>query len=159
MGDGVLYGLTLATALGCGLIGGVFFAFSSFVMRALGQLPAAEGIAAMQSVNSIAVTPLFMGALFGTAAACLALAMAALAGWADGRAGWLLAGSGVYVFGVVVVTAMFNVPRNEALALVDPESADGAGLWERYLVEWTAWNHVRTVAGGASAALLMAGLC
>lgn len=31
--------LTLATALGAGAIGGVFFAFSSFVMRALARLP------------------------------------------------------------------------------------------------------------------------
>jgi uncharacterized membrane protein len=158
MSEGALVGLIGATSLGCGIVGGVFFAFSSFVMTALKRLPAADGMAAMRSINRLAVTPLFMAALFGTAAACLVLAGAALAGWAEGRAGWLLAGSGVYLFGVVAVTAVFNVPRNEALARVDPESAEGGELWQRYAVEWTAWNHVRTVAGAAASALLMAGL-
>jgi uncharacterized membrane protein len=141
MTEGALVGLIGATALGCGIVGGVFFAFSSFVMTALKRLPAAEGMAAMRSINRVAVTPLFMGALFGTAAACL-----------------VLAGSGAYLFGVVAVTAAFNVPRNEALALADPKSAAGDQLWQRYAVEWTAWNHVRTVAGAAASALLMAGL-
>jgi uncharacterized membrane protein len=70
----ILYAATLVTALGCGLVAGVFFAFSSFVMAALKRLPAAEGIAAMQSINILAVTPIFMTALFGTAVACLGLA-------------------------------------------------------------------------------------
>jgi uncharacterized membrane protein len=158
MVEGALVGLIGATALGCGIVGGVFFAFSSFVMTALKLLPAAEGMAAMRSINRVAVTPLFMGALFGTAVACLGVAAVALTGWADGRAGWLLAGSGVYLFGVVAVTAAFNVPRNEALALADPKSAAGDQLWQRYAVEWTAWNHVRTIAGAAASALLIAGL-
>ena len=52
-------------------MGGVFFAFSAFVMQALARLPPAQGIAAMQSINVAAVTPPFMVALFGTALACL----------------------------------------------------------------------------------------
>src|SRR3712207_9179409 len=70
---GVFYAATLATALGCGLVAGVFFAFSTFVMPALKRLPAAHGIAAMQSINILAVTPAFMAELFGTAVACLGL--------------------------------------------------------------------------------------
>ena len=70
----ILYAATLVTALGCGLVAGVFFAFSTFVMAALKRLPAAEGIAAMQSINILAVTPIFMTTLFGTAVACLGLA-------------------------------------------------------------------------------------
>ena len=49
--SGVPYVATLATTLGCGLNAGVFFAFSTFVMPALKRLPAAQGIAAMQSIN------------------------------------------------------------------------------------------------------------
>ena len=71
--SGVLYTATLVTALGCGLNAGVFFAFSAFVMPALNRLPAAQGIAAMQSINKLAVTPAFMAVLFGTAVACLGL--------------------------------------------------------------------------------------
>lgn len=67
--DGFLAVLTVVTALGCGLNAGVFFAFSSFVMKALARLQPAQGIAAMQSINLVAVTPAFMAALFGTAVA------------------------------------------------------------------------------------------
>jgi hypothetical protein len=67
--DGFLVALTVVAALGCGLNAGVFFAFSSFVMKALVRLQSAQGIAAMQSINLMAVTPAFMAALFGTAVA------------------------------------------------------------------------------------------
>ncbi|MGH9673415.1 MAG: anthrone oxygenase family protein [Bryobacteraceae bacterium] len=52
------------------------------------------------------------------------------------------------------MTRMFNVPRNDALAAVDPASTGGASLWAGYLKSWTNWNHVRTVAGAAAAAAL-----
>jgi hypothetical protein len=62
--DGFLAALT---ALGCGLNAGVFFAFSSFVMKALARLQPAQGIVAMQSINLMAVTPAFMAGLsFGS---------------------------------------------------------------------------------------------
>jgi uncharacterized membrane protein len=77
----VLYLATLASALGCGLVAGVFFAFSAFVMPALKRLKPAEGIAAMQAINVAAVTPAFMTVLFGTAAVCGALAVRALLAW------------------------------------------------------------------------------
>jgi uncharacterized membrane protein len=46
-----------------------------------------------------------------------------------------------------------NVPLNNALAAVDPNSGKGAELWARYLADWTAWNHVRAAASLAAAAL------
>ena len=80
----ILYAATLVTALGCGLIAGVFFAFSTFVMPALKRLKPEEGIAAMQSINILAVTPVFMAVLFGTAAACLGLVVWAVISWSEG---------------------------------------------------------------------------
>ena len=49
--------LTLVAAVGAGLVGGVFFAFSAFVMRALRGLPDEQGLAAMQAVNRAAPAP------------------------------------------------------------------------------------------------------
>ena len=43
--------------LGSALIAGIFFAFSSFVMKALARVPSAEGIAAMQSINVVVLNP------------------------------------------------------------------------------------------------------
>ncbi|HVT57022.1 MAG TPA: anthrone oxygenase family protein [Thermoanaerobaculia bacterium] len=157
MVDRLLFPLTFGSALGCGLMAGVFFAFSVFVMRALARLPPAQGIAAMQSINVAAITPLFMLALFGTAAACAVLAVSSLSRWNEPGAVYLFAGSVLYLAGAVLVTIVFNVPRNDALAAVAPESAEGARLWIGYLTSWTAWNHVRAVAAlAATGSLLIA---
>ena len=152
--DGVLTALTMITALGCGLSAGALFAFSSFVMPALARLPAPQGIAAMQSINVQAVTPVFMTALFGTAVACIALGIWAPADWDDSYGPWLLAGGVLYLAGTAGLTMAYHVPRNNALAKADPMSAEGAELWRRYLREWTAGNHVRVAAGVAAAAAL-----
>ena len=149
--------LTLLAALGCGLIAGAFFAFSTFVMRALGRLQPPQGIAAMQSINVVVINPLFMAAFLGTALLCAALAVSSLLTWQKPGAGYLLAGSLLYIAGTFLVTIVFNVPRNDALAAVDPASAAGASLWAGYLTGWTAWNHVRTAAALAAAGLLTIG--
>src|SRR6266850_7220882 len=134
--DRVLFGLVLFSALGCGLVAGVFFAFSTFVMKALARLPAPQGIAAMQSINVVAITPLFMTALLGTAASCILLLAAALRSWHKPGAVYLLAGSLLYLVGTMLVTIVCNIPRNNALAAVDPASADSSKLWVRFVDGW-----------------------
>jgi uncharacterized membrane protein len=152
--DGFLFALTLVTALGCGLNAGVFFAFSGFVMKALARLHPAQGVAAMQAINVAAVAPAFMAALFGTAVACGALAVWALLAWDNRFAPYLLVGSLLYLVGTVVLTITYHVPRNDALARVEPHGADAESRWRRYLSGWTAWNHVRAAAAIAGAATL-----
>ncbi|MER9615235.1 DUF1772 domain-containing protein [Mesorhizobium sp. M0207] len=137
--------LTFVAAIGSGVAGGVFFAFSNFIMPALARLPAGGGIAAMNSINITVITPAFMTALFGTGLVCLVLAAGALIGWSQPGAFWLLAGALIYLVGNPIVTMMFNVPLNNALAAVDPASANGAAVWATYLRDWVMWNHVRTI--------------
>src|SRR5918998_6962426 len=149
--DSFLFALTLVTALGCALNAGVFFAFSSFVMKALAQLHPAQGVAAMQAINVAAVTPAFMAALFGTALACGALAVWALLAWDERFAPYLLVGSALYLAGTILLTIVYHVPRNETLATMEPRSADAESYWRRYLSGWTAWNHVRAAAALAAA--------
>jgi len=158
MMDDLIFTLTLISALGCGLIAGAFFAFSSFVMKALGRLPAAQGIAAMQSINIVVINPWFMTALFGTALACVALAVLSLLEWEEPESVYRLAGSALYLVGTILVTIAFNVPRNDALAAAAPDGDDSADLWRRYVGEWTAWNHVRTAAALVAAALFTVAL-
>jgi uncharacterized membrane protein len=150
--DDLLVVLTFVTALGCGLSAGALFAFSSFVMQALARLPAAQGIVAMQSINVVAVTPAFMTALFGTAGACVALVVWALADWHDSFGPYLLAGGALYLTGTIGLTIGYHVPRNNALEAVDPASQDAEAHWRRYVADWTRWNHVRVVAALAAAA-------
>lgn len=146
--------LIVCTAIACAAMGGVFFAFSSFVMRALARMPPAHGIAAMQSINVVAVTPVFMTALFGTAVACLAVTVSALTEWRGVTSAYLLAGSLTYLIGAITVTIVFNVPLNNALAAANLASGDAVPLWTKYVRTWTAWNHVRTVSGLLAAGLL-----
>jgi len=138
--------VTLAGALGSGVIAGVFFAFSTFVMPALSRLPPEQGVAAMQSINVAAINRWFMGALFGTAAACVVLAVSSLRTWGDPAALLRLGGSVLYLVGAVLVTIVYHVPRNDALASLSPASAEAATQWLPYLAGWTRWNHVRAAA-------------
>lgn len=140
----------LVSAIGSGLIAGAFFAFSTFVMKALGELPPAQAIRAMQSINIVVINPWFMTAFVGTAGLCVIVAIASLVGWHDRGAGCLLAGAVLYFGGTFLVTMVFNVPRNDSLAKLTPTSAEAAGPWATYLSTWTAWNHVRTIAALAA---------
>jgi uncharacterized membrane protein len=157
MSDALLV-LSIVTALGAGVVAGVFFAFSNFAMAGLARIPPAEGIRAMQQINITVINPGFMTALFGTGLTCLAVIAVTLSDW-DASHGWyLLAAALVYVVGSVGVTMAFNVPRNTVLARQEPTSAEAARVWERYLVEWTAWNSVRTAASLATTAGLIGGI-
>ena len=138
----------LAAALGAALISGVFFAFSSFVMGALRRLDERHGIAAMQSINVVVINASFLGTFFGTAA----LAVVTVAGaWGEPGVGLRIAGAVLYVVGTVGVTIVGNVPLNDRLAGVSVGTVEAGALWQRYLVAWTRFNHVRTAAAAAAA--------
>ena len=151
--------LKLFSALGCGLMAGVFFAFSTFVMSALARLPSAQGIAAMQSINITVINPWFMGVFLGTAVACILLAISSLLKWHQPGAVYLLVGSLLYLIGTVLVTIAFNVPLNDALATVNPDGIEGANLWTKYLSNWTFWNHVRAIAALIGSIAFTLALC
>jgi uncharacterized membrane protein len=148
--DGLAHALTAVAAIGAGLNGGVFFAFSTFVMRALGRLPAIHGMSAMQAINREAPSPLFMTLLFGTGAVSIAAGVAALARWEEAWAPYVLGGSALYLV-CPIATMTYHVPRNNALDRMDPDSPAAGEAWARWHPAWTAGNHVRTVACLASA--------
>jgi uncharacterized membrane protein len=151
------FALPFVAALGAGIMAGIFFAFSVFMMTALGRLPPPQGIAAMQSINTAILNPLFFLVFFGTAVLCLISAIGAIVEWPLPAAFYLIAGSVLYLVGALLVTMQWNVPLNLALNRSNPESAEAALLWLRFLRVWTAWNHVRTVASlAAMAAFILA---
>jgi uncharacterized membrane protein len=158
MSERLLMSATVIAALGSALIGGVFFAFSSFVMGALARLPTELGVRAMRAINVVVINPLFLGALLGTALLCAGLAWRAISAWSAPGSGWLLAGALAYIVGTVAVTLIGNVPLNDALAPLPPDSAEAAAAWQHYLRAWTLWNHLRTAAGLAAALALMLAL-
>ncbi|WP_428386975.1 DUF1772 domain-containing protein [Mucisphaera sp.] len=139
--------------VGSGLMAGTFFAFSTFVMRGLAEVPASEGIRAMQRINVTVLNPWFLGVFMGTAGVGLACVAVGL-WWMDGARSVALVGAGgFYVIGTFGVTVVCNVPMNEALARLEATTAEAEAYWQRYLRDWVFWNHVRTVAALVSLVL------
>ncbi|RFU85236.1 DUF1772 domain-containing protein [Streptomyces triticagri] len=156
--DGPYFILTLLTALGCGLMAGVFFAFSTSVMRALGALPAAQGIAAMQKINVVIVNARFLAVFVGTTVLSVVVAVVTLVESPDPGRIELWLGCLLYLVGSFGVTGAANIPRNKALDELDPEAPASAEHWARFLREWTVWNHVRGGAALAACVCLVLGL-
>ncbi len=153
-----VFALTFLAALGCALAAGVFFAFSSFVMQGLGRLPAGGSVASMQAINATALTPVFMSALFGTAALCLLVAVSSVPDLDAASGRYRLAGAALYLVGTIVVTLVLNVPLNHALDRADPDGPEAGDAWRGYVSRWQAWNHVRTAFSLAATAALIGAL-
>ena len=139
----------LAASVGAGVSGGALFAFSSFVMPALRRSPDAVGLRAMQAINAAAPRPSFMIPLFGTG---VLGAGVALIGTGRGDGPIVLPAAVLYA-AALAITIGYHVPRNDALARLDPAAPAARDPWRRYLAEWTRANHVRTAAALAAAAL------
>lgn len=148
----------MAAVLGTAIVGGVFFAFSSFIMKALGRVTAREGIAAMQSINVVVINPSFLGAFMGTALLSVGVIVLALLNQGHPSAMFFLGGAVLYFAGTFLVTMFGNVPLNDQLASVSPSDPAAAKLWMHYLDRWTMWNTVRTIAAIAATFLFTVGL-
>lgn len=140
-----------AAAVGSGLVGGVFFVFSVAIMPAFARLPERHGVAVMQTINVTIVRPPFIAVFIGTALLCVAQVVLAPTDVVG------VAGAALYVLGGFGVTVELNVPLNNRLTAVDPDDTGAPdGFWSVYARRWTRWNHVRTAACIAAAALLAA---
>ena len=144
--------------LGSALVGGIFFAFSSFIMRALADVSSAEGVGAMQSINVVVINPSFLGAFFGTAVLSLFAGGIALASWGSPAASYFFGAALFYLVGTILVTILGNVPLNNQLAAVVATDPGTHEVWEHYLDRWVMWNHVRTAAALVAALLYTLGL-
>jgi len=144
--------------LGSAVVGGIFFAFSSFIMKALARVPAHEGIAAMQSINVVVLNPSFLGTFAGTALVSIFAVGVAVMNWGDPAAAWLLAGALLYLGGTFLLTGLGNVPLNDKLAAIVAADPRAAETWEHYLDKWTRLNTVRTIASLFAAAMFTVGL-
>ncbi|MFC5699460.1 DUF1772 domain-containing protein [Pseudomonas sp. GCM10022186] len=157
--DDLAFLLAFLTTIACGLMGGLFFAFSNFVMQALARIHPEAGIVAMQSINRTVLNRWFLALFMGTTGACALLILYALTTWEMPGTFFLLLGSLLYLLGNFTVTLACNVPRNNALARLDAGSPEAVAPWRRYVEQWTRWNHVRTGTALAAAGLLIVGMC
>jgi len=145
-------------ALGCGLLGGLYLAFSAFIMSAFESVGAAHAVTAMNAINARIVRSLFMPLFLGTTLGSAALAIIGLRHHSPAGT-LLLAGGTLYVLGMFGVTMIWNVPLNNALAAAEGKPETGAA-WSNYYRRWTRWNHLRTLAStGAAASFIAALVC
>ncbi|MDT5312860.1 MAG: hypothetical protein QOE74_1880 [Mycobacterium sp.] len=152
---------TAAAAVTSAAVGGLFYAFSTFVMKGLDRADPVAAITAMRGINAEAQanTP-FLLLFVGSALLALGVGIAAAVKWSQPGAGYVLAGAalGLVAF---IVTMAFNVALNNQLDAVDPSglsATDALREWQTYLNPWTAWNHVRTAAPLLGSALMLVGL-
>jgi len=140
-------------ALGAGLMAGVYFAFSGFVMRSFDQLQAARAADAMNAINAVILRSWFMPLFF--ASTLLYAALVAVALFDSSLSGrWLIIAAGlIYVIGMFLCTAARNVPLNNRLAATAGEPHASAATWAHYRLHWTRWNHLRSVCSLAAMGL------
>jgi len=151
--------LTQFAIIAYALVGGVFLAFSDFIMRSLALTGGHGGLEAMQIINREVFRWIFMALFLGMAVVSLIfVGFGAFAPTGPSGTLILLAGL-VYLVGCFGVTVFFNVPMNEALAGMEVSSDTTRDYWlQVYVPRWTFWNSVRTIASAVSAALLLFGL-
>ena len=141
----------LVGLLGTALIGGVFFAFSSFVMKALARVPSAEGIAAMQSINVVVLNPSFLGAFMGTAVLSIGIALLAIKGWGTPSTAYYLAGALASIaFGLsrASLSARLTTAPVLATCCATGSSARAASSLGRIVSERSSSAVRRTTSGG-----------
>jgi uncharacterized membrane protein len=144
-----------AAALGSGMMGGLLFAFSNFVMKSIARQAPEYGIRTMQAINADIQNPLFLLLFFGTAIASLIVVATGIAGRSASGSWVPISGGALYLVGVIGVTMRLNVPLNNQLAVLDPSASDAAARWQAFLTSWMLWNHVRALAAVLACVLLI----
>lgn len=144
--------LTSAAAVAAAVNAGVFFDFSFVIMPGLRELPAAQGISALQAFDRTAVSAPLMLLMFGTAALCVVLIVRAAITWGSAASPWILAAAISFLLAVVVITGAGNVPISASVDALDPSSPDAATRWDDLFTQWVWWNHARVLTSIAAAA-------
>ena len=147
------YSFTLA--LWTALEGGVFKAFSEFVMAGLQSAKPSAGIESMQHINRVVLRTEFVASLFALSVLGIALSIMALLSIQGSARFLIVAAAGTYIVGVFFVTVFGNVPMNEKLDKLDHTSKAAANYWQDYGQKWTRLNHIRTLSSIASAGVYL----
>ncbi len=149
--------LIVAIAItGAGVVAGLLFAFSNFVMRALEDLPTEHGMFAMQRINERIINPIFLIFFLGTPVLCLIIVVVSALELGASGFSYFFAGAVTYLLGPFGITMLCNVPLNNTLA--GTALTESAEAWPLYRKKWQWWNHIRTYMGIISVLLLALGL-
>ncbi|MDF1608484.1 DUF1772 domain-containing protein [Hoeflea sp. YIM 152468] len=151
--------LCAASVIAYAVIGGVFLAFSDFLMRSFNRVTGQGGIESMQILNVEIMRSVFMVLFIGLVPVSLVIIVyAALFGEGTPRLLLMLAGA-LYLVGVFAVTAAGNVPLNNHLAALAASSSEAQDFWtKRYMTRWVSLNTLRTIACLLASGMTLAAL-
>ncbi len=152
--DWTLY-LSLFLAIWSAVVGGVFSAFSEFIMRGLLRAEPAGGIEAMQQINRTVLRSQFVAGILVIAPMSIAISVYAASALEGNARLALIAAPIVYVPTVFLMTMFGNVPMNNRLDRLNSRSVEAESYWREYGVKWTRLNHVRTFGSVLTAGLYL----
>lgn len=151
--------LMLAAFL-CSLVAGFLFAFAVVVMPGIGSLADREFLRGFQVIDRVIQRgqPVFLLVWVGSALTTIAAAVLSL--WELDGANRLLVivAALVYLLCVQLPTVAINIPLNNALQMLNPDTMDEAARTRArndFEPRWNRWNVSRTVSAGVAAMLLL----
>ena len=147
----------LFLALWSAVIGGVFSAFSEFIMSALLRAAPEAGIESMQHINRTVIPTQFVAGIILIAPASVSFAVYAFVAFEGTARLILLLAPVIYVPSVFLMTMFGNVPMNNALDRLDHEAPEAETYWRHYGRVWTRLNHIRTWGSVLTAITYMGG--
>lgn len=139
-----------------GVMAGIYFAFSVFIMKSLAGLPPVDGARAMNKINDVIINTVFLPLFFGSTIWYGGLIVWSIAHWGNSEPLLRIIAAVIYILGMFVVTAFGNVPLNNRLKNSEVDETTLARVWLQYLRQWTLLNHVRTVSCIVACAILVA---
>ena len=151
--------LVLATFL-CALVAGLLFAFAVVVMPGIGRLDDGGFIRAFQAIDRVIQDnqPLFMLVWVGSVLALITAAALGVSVLAGPDRLLIIVAAGLYLLCVQFPTIAINVPLNNQLQKLDPDSMTAAtrkSSREEFEPRWNRWNAIRTMAASAVSFVLM----
>ncbi|WP_191600852.1 DUF1772 domain-containing protein [Marinomonas algicola] len=138
-----------------GIMAGIYFAFSVFIMKSLSQLPNIEGARAMNRINDVIIKTVFLPLFLGSTFWYAGLIIWSFVNWQSGQSTLIISASLVYIVGMFLITVIGNVPLNKKLKVSENDEKELSKTWPYYLQKWTQFNHLRTLSAMISLALLI----
>jgi len=132
--------LLVIIILQIGLTSGLLFIFTFAVNPGLARLSEEEYFRAMKYINIVILNPIFFLVFMGP---LITMPLLTYLSWNDSSMFILIPISTIlYLLGVLLITAIKNVPLNNKLEKLNSTEFKGVFIW--YRKPWNFWHNIRT---------------
>lgn len=145
----------LVLGVSSALVAGVLQSFSDFVMSGLQRAAPAGGMESMQQLNRTVFRSVFLATFMVLVPVTIGFAIYAVFKLNGLSQSLIVSAAIIYIPSVFIVTAAGNVPMNERLDKMDPNTPEAAAYWRRYGRLWSAWNTLRTIGAIATSSVYL----